>query len=127
MGVGEASVAEIDRLNILHATMLAMQRAVAALPEPPDHLRSWTAIASPRFACAATAVVGGDGRCLSVAAASIIAKVTRDRTMTALDREFPGYGWERNAGYGTRRASRRPQALGAYAASPLVFRAGCAA
>jgi ribonuclease HII len=100
VGVGQASVAEIDRLNIFHAAMLAMQRAVAALPEPPDH-----AIVDgnhcPRFACAATAVVEGDARCLSVAAASIIAKVTRDRYMTALGEEFPGYGWERNAGYGT--------------------------
>jgi len=100
VGVGEASVAEIERLNILHAAMLAMQRAVAALPAPPDH-----AIVdgnrAPRFACAATAVVEGDARCLSVAAASIVAKVTRDRFMIARAAEFPGYGWERNMGYGT--------------------------
>ena len=99
-GVGEASVDEIARLNILHATMLAMQRAVAALPEAPDH-----AIIDgnrcPALPCRTTAVVEGDARCLSVAAASIIAKVTRDRLMEALAAECPGYGWERNAGYGT--------------------------
>jgi len=99
-GVGEASVEEIARLNILHATMLAMQRAVAALPEMPDH-----AIIDgnrcPELPCRATAVIEGDARCLSVAAASIIAKVTRDRHMTSLAAECPGYGWERNAGYGT--------------------------
>ena len=100
VGVGEASVEEIDRLNIFHAAMLAMQRAVAALPKPPDH-----AVVDgnrcPAFACAATAVVEGDGRCLSVAAASIIAKVTRDRMMVEFAGRFPGYGWEHNAGYGT--------------------------
>jgi len=100
VGVGEASVAEIDRLNILHATMLAMQRAVAALPEAPEH-----AIVDgnrcPALGCAATPVIAGDARCLSVAAASIVAKVTRDRMMESLAAEFPGYGWERNAGYGT--------------------------
>jgi ribonuclease HII len=100
VGVGEASVAEIDRLNIFHAAMLAMQRAVAALPEPPDH-----AIIDgnrcPALGCAATAVVEGDARCISVAAASIVAKVTRDRFMVALAAEHPGYGWENNVGYAT--------------------------
>jgi ribonuclease HII len=100
VGIGEASVAEIDRLNIFHAAMLAMQRAVAALPVPPGH-----AIVdgnhAPKFACAATPVVEGDARCLSVAAASIVAKVTRDRFMIARAAEFPGYGWEKNMGYGT--------------------------
>ena len=99
-GVGQASVAEIARLNILHATMLAMQRAVTALPEAPDH-----AIIDgnrcPALPCRATAVISGDARCLSVAAASIVAKVTRDRMMETLATECPGYGWERNAGYGT--------------------------
>jgi ribonuclease HII len=100
VGVGQASVAEIDRFNILNAAMLAMQRAVAALREPPDH-----AVVDgnrcPALACAATAVVEGDARCLSVAAASIIAKVTRDRMMMEYAEHFPGYGWEHNAGYGT--------------------------
>lgn len=100
VGVGEASVAEIDRLNILHAAMLAMQRAVAALPQPPGHVIV-DGDRAPTFACAATAVVAGDARCLTVAAASIVAKVTRDRFMIARAAEFPGYGWEKNMGYGT--------------------------
>jgi ribonuclease HII len=100
IGVGEASVAEIDRLNILGAALLAMQRAVAALPRAPDHAIV-DGNACPALGCAATPVVAGDARCLAVAAASIVAKVTRDRMMTAFAADFPGYGWERNAGYGT--------------------------
>jgi ribonuclease HII len=100
VGVGEASVEEIDRLNIYYAAMLAMQRAVAKLTEPPDH-----AIVDgnrcPTLPCRATAVVEGDARCLSVAAASIVAKVTRDRYMIARAADFPGYGWEHNVGYAT--------------------------
>ncbi len=100
VGVGEASVAEIAQLNILYATMLAMQRAVAALPELPEHALI-DGNRCPALACAATPVIAGDARCLSVAAASIVAKVTRDRLMASLAAEFPGYGWEHNAGYGT--------------------------
>jgi ribonuclease HII len=100
VGVGEASVEEIDRLNIFHAAMLAMQRAVAALPTAPGHVIV-DGNHTPRFACAATAVVAGDARCLSVAAASIVAKVTRDRFMIARAADYPGYGWEKNMGYGT--------------------------
>lgn len=100
VGIGEASVAEIDRLNIFHAAMLAMQRAVSALPQAPAHVIV-DGNHAPKFACAATAVVEGDARCLSVAAASIVAKVTRDRFMIARAAEFPGYGWEKNMGYGT--------------------------
>ena len=100
IGVGTASVAEIDRLNILAATMLAMGRAVAALATAPAHaLVDGNRL--PALPCPATAVVGGDRRSLSIAAASIVAKVTRDRVMAGLAGEFPGYGWERNAGYGT--------------------------
>jgi ribonuclease HII len=100
VGVGEASVAEIDRLNILAATMLAMRRAVAALPQPPGHaLVDGNRL--PDLACPATTLVGGDARSLSIAAASIVAKVTRDQLMAALDAAHPGYGWARNAGYGT--------------------------
>ena len=99
-GIGEASVDEIDRLNIFHAAMLAMQRAVAALPLAPAHVIV-DGNHTPKFACAATAIVEGDARCLSVAAASIVAKVTRDRFMVAHAAEFPGYGWEKNMGYGT--------------------------
>jgi len=100
IGVGMASVDEIDRLNILAATLLAMRRAVDSLPVAPDHaLVDGNRL--PDLACPAETLVGGDGRSLSIAAASIIAKVTRDRIMAGLAEMFPGYGWERNAGYGT--------------------------
>ena len=104
-GVGSAGVADIDRFNILEATMLAMARAVDALPVAPAHaLIDGNRI--PTLACPATAVVGGDAACLSIAAASIVAKVTRDRMMADLARSYPDYGWQRNAGYGTREHAR---------------------
>lgn len=99
VGTGAASVAEIDRLNILRATMLAMQRAVAALAVPPAAVLV-DGNRAPDLPCPARPVVGGDRRSLSIAAASIVAKVTRDRIMARLAAEHPGYGWERNAGYG---------------------------
>lgn len=99
-GFGEASVAEIDRLNILKATFLAMSRAVAALGRPIDHaLVDGNQV--PPLPCPVRCVVGGDGLSLSIAAASVIAKVRRDRLMAELAKEFPGYAWEKNAGYGT--------------------------
>lgn len=100
IGVGRAEVDEIDRLNILQATFLAMTRAAAALDVPPD-LALVDGNRPPALACAVRCVAGGDGRSLSIAAASVVAKVTRDRIMTELARRHPGYGWERNAGYGT--------------------------
>ncbi len=100
IGVGIASVAEIDRHNILRATYLAMHRAVAAL-DPCPILVLVDGNAAPPFPCHAETVVGGDGLCISIAAASIVAKVTRDRIMTELAAENPGYGWETNVGYGT--------------------------
>lgn len=101
LGVGVASVEEIDRLNILRATHLAMARAVTALGVMPD-LALVDGNQPPRdFSCAVQCVVKGDGRSLSIAAASIIAKVTRDRMMSELHAQFPHYGWNRNAGYGT--------------------------
>ncbi|HEU0221880.1 MAG TPA: ribonuclease HII [Paracoccaceae bacterium] len=100
VGIGRASVEEIDAMNISQATALAMRRALAALPVTPRHALIDGAWVPSGLGCPASAVVGGDGRCLSVAAASIVAKVTRDRLMTGLARDFPGYGWERNAGYG---------------------------
>lgn len=100
IGVGQADVGEIERLNILGAAMLAMTRAVEDLGVVPDHaLIDGNRI--PDLPCPATALVGGDRRSLSIAAASIIAKVTRDRLMARLAADHPGYGWERNAGYGT--------------------------
>ncbi len=101
IGLGAASVAEIERLNILGASLLAMQRAVAALGVAPGHVLV-DGDRLPPLPCPATAVVGGDSRSLSIAAASIVAKVTRDRLMARLARRYPGFGWERNAGYGTR-------------------------
>ena len=102
IGVGEADVAEIDHLNILQATMLAMARAVSDLGEPSPDFALVDGNRAPTLTCAAQTVVKGDSRSLSIAAASIVAKVTRDRIMVALDERYPGYGWEHNAGYGTR-------------------------
>ncbi|WP_342628259.1 ribonuclease HII [Nguyenibacter vanlangensis] len=100
VAVAAASVAEIARLNILHAAFLAMRRAVARLPCAPDMVLV-DGNAAPDFGCPVECVVGGDGECLSIAAASIVAKVTRDRLMERLSRRWPAYGWERNAGYAT--------------------------
>ncbi len=100
IGIGIADIDEIERLNILGATMVAMRRAVEALPMVPD-LALIDGNRTPDLACPAQAIVKGDRRSLSIAAASIAAKVTRDRIMADLAQQFPGYGWERNAGYGT--------------------------
>jgi ribonuclease HII len=103
VGIGHASAAEIDQINILQATYLAMQRAIAALGVPPDHLLIDGNRLPRDLPCPAQAVIKGDGRVLSIAAASIIAKVTRDRIMADLDQRYPGYGWAENAGYPTKR------------------------
>ena len=103
VGTGAASVAEIDRINILQATLLAMQRAVSALAEALAEAPAAVLVdgnRAPDLPCPARPVVGGDRLSLSIAAASIVAKVTRDRIMARLAAEHPGYGWERNAGYG---------------------------
>jgi ribonuclease HII len=100
LAVGAASVADILRLNILHATMLAMRRAVARLPTAPE-LALIDGNCAPALACATRCVVGGDAECLSIAAASIAAKVVRDRAMARLALRHPAYGWAENAGYGT--------------------------
>ncbi len=99
-GVGAASVAEIARFNILGASLLAMRRAVRRLPVAPDFALI-DGNRAPDLPCPLRCVVGGDGRSLSIAAASIIAKVLRDRLMARLAARFPGYGFERNAGYPT--------------------------
>jgi ribonuclease HII len=102
IGVGEASVAEIDRINILQASLLAMRRAMANLR--PNARLALALIDGPQVPsdldCPAQTVIGGDARCLSIAAASIVAKVTRDRIMQRLAERHPGYGWETNMGYG---------------------------
>jgi ribonuclease HII len=100
--LGRAEVEEIDRLNILHAAMLAMTRAVAALPRVPAHVLVDGNRVPDGLPCGGQAVVGGDGHCLSIAGASIVAKVARDREMAELDARHPGYGWAANAGYGTK-------------------------
>jgi ribonuclease HII len=99
---GEASVEEIDTLNIYHARMLAMCRAIAGLGVKPE-LALIDGNAKPRgVTCNVRTVIDGDAKCLSIAAASIVAKVMRDGYMRRLAEEFPGYGWETNVGYGTR-------------------------
>ena len=105
------SVQEIDQLNIYWARMLAMTRAVAALPQQP----AWVLVdgnATPRWNRPSKAIVAGDARCRSIAAASIVAKVTRDRIMAEHAREYPGYGWERNRGYPTPEHIRALETLG---------------
>ncbi len=112
IGVGAASVAEITRINILQAALLAMRRAVARLPAPPD-LALVDGNQPPALPCAVRCVVGGDGVSLSIAAASIVAKVLRDRAMARLGLRYPGYDWHRNAGYGTLAHRRALLLLGA--------------
>jgi len=101
VGLGLAGNAEIDVLNILRASQEAMRRAVAALPVPPDMVLV-DGLAIRDFPRPQDAVVGGDRRSYSIAAASIVAKVSRDRIMIRAARRFPGYGMERHKGYGTR-------------------------
>lgn len=97
VGVGIADVETIDRINILQATLAAMTDAVAKLAAPPDLALIDGNKIPPAMTCRSEAVVKGDGRSLSIAAASVIAKVTRDRIMLDLAERYPGYGWERNA------------------------------
>lgn len=100
IGIGAAATGDITRLNILGATFLAMERALRALGVPPD-LALVDGNRLPPLPCPARTVIKGDSVSLSIAAASIIAKVTRDRLMARLGARYPGFGWERNAGYGT--------------------------
>ncbi|MEI8038836.1 MAG: ribonuclease HII [Verrucomicrobiota bacterium] len=99
--VATADREEIDRLNILRATHLAMRRAVEALVPPPVHCLI-DGLPVRDFPLPYDAIVKGDGRSLSIAAASIIAKVTRDRLMREIDREFPQFGFAQHQGYGTK-------------------------
>lgn len=112
VGVGICSTDDIDLLNILGATMRAMALAVAQLEPTPD-MALIDGNRLPVLTCAADCFVKGDARSLSIAAASVIAKVTRDRIMHELATQFPGYGWERNAGYGTAEHMAALQRLGA--------------
>lgn len=104
--VAEASVEEIDTINILQATFLAMRRALQALADQPETVLPDIVLIDgnqvpPRLGCRAETIVGGDAHSYSIAAASIFAKVTRDRHMARLAEIFPGYGWETNRGYGS--------------------------
>ena len=101
VALGAASAREIDRVNILRATALAMNRALERLPVPPDHVVV-DGLPVRDLARTHEAVVGGDALVHSVACASIVAKVCRDRLMVRLAARYPGYGWERNMGYATR-------------------------
>lgn len=96
--IGRAEVEEIDRLNILQATMLAMQRAVAGLSPAPQHALI-DGNCCPKLSCSAEAIVQGDGKVPAISAASILAKVTRDREMVEMDALYPGYGLSSHKGY----------------------------
>ena len=99
--LGRAEVEEIDRINILHASLLAMKRAVNGLTVTPGHaLVDGNRL--PELSCSAEAIIGGDGSVACISAASIIAKVSRDREMVALDARYPGYGLARHKGYPTK-------------------------
>lgn len=100
VGVGEATVGEIDLVNIRQATHLAMARAVRAL-SIEAHFALVDGNDAPALPCPCETLIGGDGISVSIAAASIVAKVTRDRMMVALHEEHPGYNWRSNKGYGT--------------------------
>jgi ribonuclease HII len=100
LAIGAASVREIDRLNIYHASVLAIRRAIMRLTVRPDHVLI-DGLTIRTLGIEHTAIVSGDARCHSVACASIVAKVTRDRLMHALARRHPHYHWETNVGYGT--------------------------
>ena len=115
VGLGAASVAEILRLNILQATYLAMRRAIRTLPVKPDFALVDGNRLPPSMGCPGRPVPGGDAVCASIAAASIVAKVARDGLMARLALRYPGYGWERNAGYPTREHRDALRRLGATA------------
>lgn len=99
--IGRADVAEIDRINILQASLLAMQRAVSALSVMPHHALI-DGNRCPELSCTATAIIQGDLLEPVISAASIIAKVVRDREMMQLDKQYPGYGFAEHKGYGTK-------------------------
>ncbi|MCL4146710.1 UNVERIFIED_CONTAM: hypothetical protein GTU68_032868 [Idotea baltica] len=112
---GESTIEEIDELNILHATMLAMQRAVSKLSSTPDYvLVDGNRI--PDFGIPAKAIIGGDGLEACISAASIIAKVSRDKTMAEYALLYPEYGFEKNSGYPTK---QHRDALIEYGATPI--------
>ncbi|MEM9844943.1 MAG: ribonuclease HII [Pseudomonadota bacterium] len=112
VAVAHASVEEIDEINILQATFLAMTRALNKLGEIPDFALVDGQRLPKDMPCPGRAVIKGDAVCMSIAAASIVAKVTRDRLMWDLAQQYPGYGWETNAGYGSKSHMAALQNLG---------------
>lgn len=118
--LGRAEVAEIDALNVLQASLLAMQRAVAALAVAPARVLVDGPYCPP-LACAASAVIGGDGTVAAISAASILAKVARDREMQVLDRRYPGYGFAAHKGYPTVQHLAALERLGASAVHRRSF------
>ena len=112
MGAGGASSAEIDSMGIVEATRVAMARAIRELPTLPDFLLL-DAITLPEVDIPQRSIIKGDAKCLSIAAASIVAKVTRDSMMRDLDEEYPGYGFAQHKGYGTRQHIGGLENLGA--------------
>ncbi|PJK29408.1 ribonuclease HII [Minwuia thermotolerans] len=122
VAVGQASVEEIDTLNILHAAMLAMQRAIEALPMRPAGVLVDGNRLPERLPCPGLPVIGGDGTELAIAAASIIAKTERDRMMRDLGALYPGYGLETHAGYATEQHRQAVQQLGPTPAHRRSFR-----
>jgi ribonuclease HII len=117
---GSASVAEIDRINILQATMLAMQRAVAAL-EPAAERALVDGNRCPALACPVKAIVRGDSLVKAISAASILAKVTRDREMLLLDEDYPGYGFASHKGYPSKAHLEALERLGILPVHRLTF------
>ncbi|MHC0052270.1 ribonuclease HII [Actibacterium sp. D379-3] len=102
VSVAHATVEEIDSLNILAASHLAMRRAIAGLPRAPDYALIDGNLMPKALPCAGEAIIKGDARSVSISAASIVAKTYRDRLMVDLAQQHPGYGWETNAGYGSK-------------------------
>ncbi|MEK6204957.1 MAG: ribonuclease HII [Amylibacter sp.] len=112
VSIAHVSVTDIDRINILQATLLAMENALVGLSKPADFVLIDGNKAPNNLNCPSETIVKGDAKSSSIAAASIVAKVTRDRMMVALSQQFPGYGWETNAGYGTKQHQEGLNALG---------------
>ncbi len=112
VSIAQATVAEIDEHNILRASHIAMMRAIDGLAQRPDHILIDGNMVPRGLTISSETIVKGDGRSQSIAAASIVAKLWRDRHMVDLAQQFPGYGWETNAGYGTAQHKKGLEALG---------------
>lgn len=118
--VGRAEVEEIDQLNIFHASLLAMQRAVLSLPMAAEHVLV-DGTHCPKLSCSVEAIVGGDGKIAVISAASVLAKVIRDREMELLDQQYPGYGFAQHKGYGTKQHQVALELLGPCALHRRAF------